>query len=85
MFSYRFIATANFSLRFHLASTRKRLKTITFENGLQRQRYENDTKTMCRMQYNHCVFIENEYVFISFSSKPQTFLCVFTLYLHEYD
>ena len=42
------IKTANVSLRFHLASTRKRLKTITFENGLQREQYENDTKTMCR-------------------------------------
>ena len=27
----------------------------------------------------------HEYVFISFSSKPQTFLCVFTLHLHEND
>ena len=42
------IETANFSLRFHLASTRKRLKTITFENVLQREQYENDAKTTCR-------------------------------------
>ena len=27
----------------------------------------------------------HEYVFISFSSKPQTFLCVFTLHLNEND
>ena len=27
----------------------------------------------------------HEYVFISFSSKPQTFFCVFTLHLHEND
>ena len=27
----------------------------------------------------------HEYAFISFSSKPQTFLCVFTLHLHESD
>ena len=42
-----FIKTANFSLRFHLASTRKCLKTITFEKGLQREKYENNMKKMC--------------------------------------
>ena len=27
----------------------------------------------------------HEYVIVSFLSKPQTFLCVFTLHLHEND
>ena len=34
------IETANFSLRFHFASTRKRLETITSESCLQREQYE---------------------------------------------
>ena len=57
-----FIETANFSLCFHLASTRKWLKTIAFENCLQREQYENDTKTMCKMQYNCCVLIKNDVI-----------------------
>ena len=40
--------TANFSLRFHLASTRKRLKTITVDNDLRKEQHENVTKTMCK-------------------------------------
>ena len=41
-----FIKTTNFSLHFHLAPTRKRLKMITFENGLK----ENNMK-MIRKRY----------------------------------
>ena len=56
------IETANFSLRFHLASTGKRLETRTFENNIQREQYENDTKTMCRCN-----------IVVAFSLK--TYLC----------
>ena len=51
-----FIETTHFSLRFHLASTRKRLKTISSENSLQREQYENDTKTMCTYNYTIVAF-----------------------------
>ena len=67
--SFHGIETANFSLRFHLPSTRNRLKAITFENGLQREQYENDTKTMSRCNTIVAVSLKT----ISFSMK--TYSC----------
>ena len=46
--SYRFHRNRKLFFAFHLASTRQRLKTITFENSFQREQYDNDTKTMYR-------------------------------------